>query len=166
MSSSRNFYLSIIVPLLAVFLVSCSSELIVQKDPVAPIAGDYKLTGIASYTINGEVSSTPISGTLTVFMGEDYKTYYFIEKVGSNQLGYLTTCLGEKFTVAPALESTKYKGTTYFGTQSGSGTMQTNRIEIDRYANTNSVSIIAPTTGERIAYTMPIQKRVHVIAVK
>ncbi|QMW04589.1 hypothetical protein [Spirosoma foliorum] len=166
MSSSRNLYFFFIAPLLALLLASCSSELIIQKDPAAPTAGDYKLTGVASYTINGVVSSAPVSGTLSVFVGENPQTYYFLEKVGTSQLGYLTTCVGEKFTVESIVDGTKYNNTWYYGRQNGSGTISAGRIEFDRYANTSSVSLISPNTGERISFTMPIQKHIHVIAIK
>ncbi|GAB4043907.1 hypothetical protein GCM10028810_07990 [Spirosoma litoris] len=137
--------------------------MIVQKDPTAPRAGDYKLTGVTSYTINGVVSSAPVSGTLTVFVGEDSKTYYFLEKTSSYQIGYTVKCTGEKFIIGYAQESTKYGNTIYYGVQSGDGRIETNRIEINRYAKPNSVGIVSPT-GERIVYTMPIQKHVHIEA--
>ncbi|MFD2934401.1 hypothetical protein [Spirosoma flavum] len=167
MTISRNFCLALVLALLGWLLIGCNTEIIVQKDPTqAATVGDYKITGTVSYTINGIMSSSAISGTLTVFAGESPEACYFLEKLtGFNQLGYLATFAGQNFIVGTAQESTKYQSTTYYGMQNGNGKMSPNRIEVDRYANTNSVGLTSPA-GEHIGFYMAIRKHVHIVATK
>ncbi|QMW06348.1 hypothetical protein [Spirosoma foliorum] len=169
MKASFNFIRFGILALsisLSALLMSCENVLTIQKDPNAvTVAGEYKITGTTSYTINGNVSSAPVSGTLTVYAGEEEDTYYFREKTSSYTLAYQVTSAGTNCSVEPVQESTKYENTWYFGKQSGGGTITNGRIQLDRYANTNSVVLNAPT-GETIRYTMPISKHVHLEANK
>jgi hypothetical protein len=163
--STHRFAHLFLLLLLGILLMGCKEEIVVQKQLGFLAAGDYRLTGIVSYTIDGAISTVPIMGTLSVYASESPNSFYFREKTNAYTIGYLTTRTGEAFTIENVLEETKYKSTTYYGRQNGEGKIGLNLLQIDRYANTNTVSLISPI-GERISYTFPIRKHISLIATK
>ncbi len=133
--------------------------------PADPIPGEYKLSGTVSYTIDGAVSSDPLSGTLSVYAGNTPGTYYFLERYQSTELGYLTNHNSSTFTVQGVPDYTLYRDVKYYGYQSGSGTVSGGTIKYERYADTNSPTHIAPTNNTTY-YSKSIRKRVILTANK
>ncbi|GAB3754653.1 hypothetical protein [Spirosoma pomorum] len=129
------------------------------------MAGEYAITGTASYTIDGAVSRAPLSGTLSVYAGNDANTYYFLERYGTTELGYLISYTNNNFTVQEVPDYSYYNSVKYFGYQKGGGTLATNKITIDRSAATNTTTYIAPT-GQVSYGTKNITKRVLITATK
>lgn len=145
--------------------VSCSETISVQ--PIQTLAGDYMLTGTASYTIEGAVSSEPVSGTLSIFAGSASNYYYFLERTNKGRIGFLTTHANTRFSIESVQDNTRVGSTTYFGSldSNSKGTVEKDSIVYDRYANTENVGITAPT-GERITFSKKIRKHVHLVATK
>lgn len=157
--------LLVLFVLLPLLLSSCKEEIVIQKDPGMLTAGDYSVTGTVSYTIAGEVSTTPVSGTLSVYTADRPDSYYFLEKLkGFSELGYRVNVSGAKISVESVYDKTKYKSTWYYGKQDGVGLIATKRVSLDRYANTNVTSITSPS-GEQIKYVMDIRKHISFTAV-
>jgi len=155
----------IILLVVEVLCVSCSETITVQ--PIQTLAGDYLITGTASYTIEGCVSSEPMSGTLSVFAGSSPNYYYFLERTNKGRISFLTTHTNTRFSIESVQDNTRVGSTTYFGNldSNSKGTAEKDSIVYDRYANTENVGITAPT-GERITFSKKIRKHVHLVATK
>lgn len=162
-------YLSIdklLIPLIVgILCVSCGETITVQ--PVQTLAGDYALTGTVSYTIEGAVSSEPMSGTLSIFAGSSPSYYYFLERTNKGRIGFLTTHTNTHFAIESVLDNTRVGSTTYYGNldNNSKGIVEKDSIVYDRYANTENVGITAPT-GEQITFSKKIRKHVHLVATK
>jgi hypothetical protein len=129
------------------------------------MAGEYAITGTTSYTIDGTVSTAPLSGTLSVYAGNDPNSYYFLERYGTTELGYLAWHTSNNFTIQEVPDYSYYNSVKYYGYQKGGGTLATNKITVDRSAATNTTTYIAPT-GQVSYGTKNIAKRVLITATK
>lgn len=151
--------------ILLCLLMNCQQTAIQAERPgISP--GDYQVTGTASYTIEGAVSSQPIAGTLTVYKAKE-GDYFFDEKTDLGILNFQVVEQNLSFTIASVQDRTKVGYTTYFGSldKKSAGKVAGNVIEYDRFGTTSSVGIISPT-GEKTTYTKNIRKHVYVKAVK
>lgn len=148
-----------------ILCVSCSETITVQ--PIQTLAGDYVLTGTASYTIEGAVLSEPMSGTLSIFAGSSPNYYYFLERTNKGRIGFLTTHTNTHFTIESVQDNTRVGSTTYYGNldNNSKGIVEKDSIVYDRYANTDGVGIVSPT-GEQITFSKKIRKHVHLVATK
>lgn len=155
--------------LLSLSLASLSLLLGCQKKetvtPVDPIPGEYQMTGVTSYTIDGVKSTVPLSGTLSVFAGNAQGQYYFIERYSATELGYMTYHKNGSFTVQEVPDYTYLNQVKYYGYQKGTGTTVTRTIKITRSANTNTSTYIAPT-GSSFNYTKDIKKESVITATR
>lgn len=163
----RLVYYLWLVPL-SWLIMSCQDEIMVQQPaPAKTYAGDYKLTGTTSYTINGAISASPISGTLSVYATDTTNTYYFLERLtNSYQRGYLITLVDTTFTVEPVYDYNTYQYVNYYARQRGGGTFTNKHITLDRYVNTNAQIYVTPVSGDKTTYALPINKHVHLTATR
>lgn len=165
-----NFFLSILSLIIGVAVLgACKESVIVQNLPDNALikAGDYKLTGITSYTIEGVTSSEPVSGTLTVFTGPEGQ-YYFLERIaGRSPIGFQVQVNNLNLFLQSVQDYTKVGSTTYYGNMDKgcTGKLDSESIVYDRYVNTDGTGLTTPT-GEQIRYTKKIRKHVHVLAAR
>lgn len=156
---------SIILLVMLSFFASCKEMVTMQ--PMQGLTGDYRLTGTASYTIEGAISSEPISGTLSVFAGSSPQYYYFLERTNKGRIGFLTTHTNSHFSIESVQDKTQVGSTTYFGNLDSysQGTVVNDSVVYDRYANTENVGITSPT-GEWITFSKKVRKHVHLVATR
>ncbi|MCK8493763.1 hypothetical protein M0L20_17990 [Spirosoma sp. RP8] len=138
-----------------------------MMQPMQGLTGDYRLTGTASYTIEGAISSEPVSGTLSIFAGSSPQYYYFLERTNKGRIGFLTTHTNTRFSIESVQDYTRVGSATYFGylDNNSQGTVENDSIVYDRYADTENVGITSPT-GERITFSKKIRKHVHLVATR
>jgi hypothetical protein len=165
-----KYFLSILSLIVGVTVLgACQESVIIQNLPDNALIkpGDYKLTGITSYTIEGVTSSEPLSGTLTVFTGPEGQ-YYFLERItGRSPIGFQVQVNNLSLLLQSVQDYTRVGNTTYYGLMDKGcvGNLEPESILYDRYANTDGTGLTAPS-GEQIRYSKKIRKHVHVVAAR
>jgi hypothetical protein len=129
------------------------------------IAGEYKTTAEATYTVDGKTVTQTATGILSVLAGNTPGTYYFVEKYPAYEQGYSIEYSNGAFTLASVADVVRYNNTEWYGYQSGSGTSTANKITFTK-ATDATTGVIRTTGGSDNYVSKPIKKRVTVTATK
>lgn len=124
--------------------VACKSG----NDPTpatSSIVGEYALTGNETFITNGQSKVSTIGATLFVMQTSTANRYYFLERYGTQDVGYFVNMNGQNLEMEDVLEQTFPDSNRWVGWRKGSGKADSGIITYQ--TETPTFSIVNLGTG-------------------